>query len=182
MPQLSAIFLYFKSGTDVLQARQLVQERLRRPRSTLPIVGRAAGAVPDRVGHQPGDADRDHLEDASTPLDLSTIAQYTIRPRLLHVPGVANVAIWGETAQGDPGPGRPDADAPHRRPARPTLMRRRRQRGRRRAAEVHHRQRDRHRRLGRDPEPAPGHPQRPGDHHAAAAGRACRSPGAAAER
>jgi Cu/Ag efflux pump CusA len=31
-----------------------------------------------------------------SPLDLSTIAQYTIRARLLHVPGVANVAIWGE--------------------------------------------------------------------------------------
>ena len=28
VPQLSAIFLYFKGGTDVLQARQLVQERL----------------------------------------------------------------------------------------------------------------------------------------------------------
>src|SRR5712671_1825836 len=27
-PQLSAIFLYFRSGTDVLRARQLVQERL----------------------------------------------------------------------------------------------------------------------------------------------------------
>src|SRR5205085_11059264 len=29
-------------------------------------------------------------------LDLSIVAQYTIRQRLLDVPGVANVAIWGE--------------------------------------------------------------------------------------
>src|SRR5438270_8121536 len=36
VPQLSAIFLYFKGGTDVLQARQLVQERLGTAASTLP--------------------------------------------------------------------------------------------------------------------------------------------------
>ena len=32
-------------------------------------------------------------------LDLSMIAHWTIRPRLLDVPGVANVAIWGERPQ-----------------------------------------------------------------------------------
>src|SRR5450755_4078924 len=36
VPQLSAIFLYFKNGTDVLQARQLVQERLSASAPTLP--------------------------------------------------------------------------------------------------------------------------------------------------
>src|SRR5581483_11439869 len=30
-------------------------------------------------------------------LDLSKLAFFNIRPRLLHVPGVANVAMWGET-------------------------------------------------------------------------------------
>ena len=58
VPQLSAIFLYFKNGTDVLQARQLVQERLAAAAPTLPIVGCAAGAVPDRLGDEPRDADR----------------------------------------------------------------------------------------------------------------------------
>ncbi len=29
-------------------------------------------------------------------IDLSMITYWTIRQRLLHVPGVANVAIWGE--------------------------------------------------------------------------------------
>ena len=28
-------------------------------------------------------------------IDLSTLARWTIRPRLMSVPGVANVAIWG---------------------------------------------------------------------------------------
>src|SRR5580693_199975 len=35
-PQLSAIFLYFRSGTDELHARQLVQERLSSTAPTLP--------------------------------------------------------------------------------------------------------------------------------------------------
>src|SRR5205085_8037987 len=36
VPQLSAIFLYFRGGTDVLRARQLVQERLQTTAPTLP--------------------------------------------------------------------------------------------------------------------------------------------------
>src|SRR5947209_18737478 len=35
-PQLSAIYLYFQSGTQVLHARQLVQERLQTTAPTLP--------------------------------------------------------------------------------------------------------------------------------------------------
>jgi CzcA family heavy metal efflux pump len=95
VPQLSAIFLYFKSGTDVLQARQLVQERLAQasptlptwctPPSLYPIVSATSRVI--QIGLTSKSLDR---------LDLSLVGQYTIRQRLLHVPGVANVAIWGE--------------------------------------------------------------------------------------
>jgi CzcA family heavy metal efflux pump len=94
-PQLSAIFLYFRSGTKVLQARQLVQERLQTTSPTLPtwcdppqlypIVSATSRII------QIGLTTR-----AMTRMDLSMIAQWTIRPRLMAVPGVANVAIWGE--------------------------------------------------------------------------------------
>ncbi len=95
VPQLSAIFLYFKHGTDVLHARQLVQERLTAAASTLPSWASPPALYPivsatSRV-MQIGITSK-----TVSPLDLSTIAQYTIRARLLHVPGVANVAIWGE--------------------------------------------------------------------------------------
>ncbi len=95
VPELSAIFLYFKNGTDVLQARQLVQERLQAASPTLPtwcsppamypIVSATSRVI--QIGLTSKSMSR---------LDLSQIAAYTIRPRLLHVPGVANVAIWGE--------------------------------------------------------------------------------------
>ncbi len=96
VPQLSAIFLYFKNGTDVLQARQLVQERLAAASPTLPSWAAPPALYPIvsatsrvmQVGITSSTVD---------PLDLSKIAYFTIRPRLLHVPGVANVAMWGET-------------------------------------------------------------------------------------
>ena len=49
-------------------------------------------------------------------IELSTIAYWnTIRPRLLRVPGVANVAIWGERPGAAAGARRPRADARPRR-------------------------------------------------------------------
>jgi CzcA family heavy metal efflux pump len=95
VPQLSAIFLYFKGGTDVVHARQLVQERLSTAAPTLPSWAAPPALYPivsatSRV-MQIGIRSR-----SMSPLNLSTIAQYQIRARLLHVPGVANVAIWGE--------------------------------------------------------------------------------------
>jgi CzcA family heavy metal efflux pump len=93
-PQLSAIWLYFRSGTDNLHARQLVQERLQAtahalpswcdPPQMYPIVSATSRVM--QIGITSGKV---------SPMDLSMIAQYTIRPRLMAVPGVANVATWG---------------------------------------------------------------------------------------
>jgi Cu/Ag efflux pump CusA len=94
-PQLSAIFLYFRAGTDELHARQLVQERLQTtapalpswcdPPQLYPIVSATSRVM--QIGL---------TSKAVAPLDLSMIAQWTIRPKLMTVPGVANVAIWGD--------------------------------------------------------------------------------------
>jgi CzcA family heavy metal efflux pump len=93
-PQLSAIFMYFRSGYDYLHARQLVQERLQAtspalptwcdPPQMYPIVSATSRIVQVGVTTK-----------SMSLMDLSQIAQYTIRPKLMAVPGVANVAIWG---------------------------------------------------------------------------------------
>jgi CzcA family heavy metal efflux pump len=93
-PQLSAIWLYFRSGTDQLHARQLVQERLQAtahalpswcdPPQMYPIVSATSRVV--QIGLS---------SSTLSPMDLSMLAQYTIRPKLMAVPGVANVATWG---------------------------------------------------------------------------------------
>jgi len=95
VPQLSAIFLYFAHGTDVLQARQLVQERLSASSPTLPSWA-APPALYPIVSATSRVMQIALTSKTLSPLDLSTVALYTIRNRLLHVPGVANVAMWGE--------------------------------------------------------------------------------------
>jgi CzcA family heavy metal efflux pump len=104
---LSQIVLQFNRGTDLLHARQLVQERLELAIANLP----ASAATPP-VMLQPLSATSRVMKIglSSTKydmMDLSMIAYWTIRFRLLKVPGVANVPMWGErikmlTVQVDP--------------------------------------------------------------------------------
>jgi len=98
VPQLSSIQLIFKQGTDLLQARQLVQERLATVSPSLPTWASPPVMLPpvsatSRV-MQIGMSSKHH-----SVIAMSMMAYWTIRARLLRVPGVANVAIWGERLQ-----------------------------------------------------------------------------------
>jgi CzcA family heavy metal efflux pump len=93
--QLSQIEMIFKPGTDLLAARQLVAERVADVTPTLPTWA----APPFML--QPLSATSRFLKvgmssDQVSLIDMSMISYWTIRPRLLSVPGVANVQIWGE--------------------------------------------------------------------------------------
>ena len=93
--QLSSIVLQFKQGTNELHDRQLVAERLQSVAPTLPSwasppVMLSRKSATSRVMHI-------GLTSTSVPrLDLSMIANTTVRQRLLRVPGVANISIWGQ--------------------------------------------------------------------------------------
>jgi CzcA family heavy metal efflux pump len=95
VPQLSSIELIFKLGTNLLHARQLVQERMATVLPTLPT-----WAAPP-VMLQPLSATSRVMKiglssKSRSLIDMSTISYWKIRARLLRVPGVANVPIWGE--------------------------------------------------------------------------------------
>ena len=92
--QLSSITLLFKRGTDTLTARQLVQERLAAVSPTLP----SWSAPPFMM--QPLSSTSRTMKigvssDRYSLIELSSIVRNKIRPRLLRVPGVANVGVWG---------------------------------------------------------------------------------------
>ena len=92
---MSSIVLIFKRGTDILHARQLVQERLQLAGSRL-MVG-----IGPPVMLQPLSATSRVMKIGISSkemslLDLSMTTYWKIRFRLLRVPGVANVPIWGE--------------------------------------------------------------------------------------
>lgn len=95
VPQLSSIQLLFDRGTDLLHARQLVQERVATVTPTLP----SWSSPPFMI--QPLSSTSRVMKigltsDELSLIDMSLVAYWKIRARLLRVPGVANVPIWGE--------------------------------------------------------------------------------------
>ena len=92
---LSSVVLIFKDGTDLLRARQVVQERLAVEATRLPKVAHPPTMLPplssvSRV-MKIGVSSR-----TMSQIDLSELVKWTVRPRLMAVDGVANVAVWGQ--------------------------------------------------------------------------------------
>lgn len=92
---LSSVRVIFDRDVDLLEARQLVQERVALITPTLPSVAQAPVLLSPlsstsrvlKIGMQ---------SDTMNQVDLSTLAVWTVRPRLMSVKGVANVAVWGQ--------------------------------------------------------------------------------------
>lgn len=92
---LSSVVLIFPRGTDLVRARQFVQERLAMEASRLPVVARAPVMLSPlsttsrvlKIGV---------TSDTLSQMELSELAKWTIRPNLMAIQGVANVAIWGQ--------------------------------------------------------------------------------------
>ncbi|MFL6097741.1 MAG: efflux RND transporter permease subunit [Blastococcus sp.] len=98
VPQLSSVELIFDSDVDPLRTRQLVAERMSAVSATLPTwaappVMLAPVSATGRA-LQIGMTSKDH-----SIIEMSMTAYWTIRARLLEVPGVANVALWNERLQ-----------------------------------------------------------------------------------
>jgi Cu/Ag efflux pump CusA len=93
LPGLSSVVMVFQSGTDIYRARQLIEERLAQAHA-LPNVSK-----PPTLLQPLSSANRVLMIGMSTseltPIEQSVIARWTVRPRLMGVPGVANVSIWG---------------------------------------------------------------------------------------
>ena len=95
VPQLSSVTAIFKPGIDELRARQLVAERVAVAATGLPTWAAPPHMMPPLSSTSRVMKIGITSENRSV-MDLSMLAYWTIRARLLGVPGVANVAIWGE--------------------------------------------------------------------------------------
>lgn len=98
MQGLSAITLVFEDHTNVMQARQLVTERINGLAATLP-----AGVKPPRLLPLTTTTSVVRAIGLTSKtrslMDLYDIAQWTVRPQLLGVPGVADVIVFGGDAR-----------------------------------------------------------------------------------
>lgn len=92
---LSIIYLEFSWGTDIYRARQLVSERLnlaqaQLPSDTPPIMGPVSsimGQIQQIALSSP--------EGKVSPIELRTLAEWVVRPRLMTIPGVTQVLTLG---------------------------------------------------------------------------------------
>jgi len=96
--QLSAIELIFKRGTDEMRARQLVEERIAQITSSLPTWASPPFMMPP-VSATSRIMKIGLTSDDVTLIEMSSIAYWKIRQRLLRVDGVAAVNIYGERLQ-----------------------------------------------------------------------------------
>jgi CzcA family heavy metal efflux pump len=91
---LSVVRAVFADGTDPYRVRQLLAENLGDVATRLP-----PGVAPPHISPLTS-ATMDVLKfgltsDALTPMQLRTLADWTLRPRLLMVPGVARINVFG---------------------------------------------------------------------------------------
>lgn len=92
---LSSVVIYFEEGTDLMVARQLVQERLTQLVEGLPDVARPP-VILSPLSSTSRVLKIGMSSDKLSQMEMTTIAKWTIRPRLMSIAGVANVAIWGQ--------------------------------------------------------------------------------------
>jgi CzcA family heavy metal efflux pump len=94
LPGLSSIEMVFEPGTDILDARQVVEERLTQAHA-LPQVSK-----PPQMLQPVSSTSRVMMvglsSDELSLIEMSLLARWNVRPRLMGVPGVANVSVWGQ--------------------------------------------------------------------------------------
>lgn len=94
IPGLSRVLLIFEPGTDPFRARQVVAERLAQAHA-LPQVSK-----PPQMLQPLSSTNRVMMIGVSSKnvsaIEMSVLARWTIVPRLVGVPGVANATVWGQ--------------------------------------------------------------------------------------
>ena len=91
---VSVITIVFRDGTPLLEARQLLAEKLSQTAGTLPT-GVHAPKMSSLVSATMDLLKIGLVSDKLTPMELRTFADWTLKPRMLAVQGVAQVNVFG---------------------------------------------------------------------------------------
>ncbi len=95
VPGLSSVVMIFEPGTPLLDARQVVAEKVAEAAVALPGV-----STPPRMLQPLSSTSRVVMarlsSDTLSPIELSVLARWVIVPRLLGVHGVSNISVFGQ--------------------------------------------------------------------------------------
>ncbi|MGP1717576.1 MAG: efflux RND transporter permease subunit [Methylophilus sp.] len=92
---LSSVVLLLEPGSNLKEARQFVQERLAMVTPTLPALAKPPVMLQSlsslsrvmKIGLS---------ATSMSQMEMTQLALWTMRPKIMSIPGVANVAIWGQ--------------------------------------------------------------------------------------
>lgn len=92
---LSSVVLIFADGTELMADRQLVQERLLTLSGQLPALAKTP-VILSPLSSTSRVMKIGVWSDKLSQTEMTTLIRWSVRPRLMSIPGVANVAIWGQ--------------------------------------------------------------------------------------
>jgi CzcA family heavy metal efflux pump len=92
---LSVIYLEFGWDSDLYRSRQLVAEKLQLARERLPEDAQPIMAPISSLLGQIQQIALSTTDESLTPIELRTLAEWTLRPRLMSIPGIAQVISIG---------------------------------------------------------------------------------------
>jgi Cu/Ag efflux pump CusA len=89
---VSIVFVEFNFGTDIYRARQLVTEKLQQVRLPAEVTPPVLGPISSTMGEIMLIS---MTSKTTSPMELRSLADWVVRPRLLGMPGVSQVMIIG---------------------------------------------------------------------------------------